>query len=141
MYMPLCSDLRIQPIVVSSFTSICGPENGCKPQIKGCGGAGNGAPAIHGRGGGQGWSAALRPHPSEEEQPGRVTGWRQSGLMAVRALGRRLREGLGSLPRAPGPAGAGARLCCPHPGSFLAPETQGQAQEFMILGVECVMDP
>lgn len=37
MYMPLCSDLRTQPTAVSSFTSMCGLENGYK-QIKGCGG-------------------------------------------------------------------------------------------------------
>lgn len=40
MYVPLCSDLRMQPTVVSSFTSICGPENGYRPQIKGFGGLG-----------------------------------------------------------------------------------------------------
>ena len=40
MYVPLCSDLRMQPTVVSSFTSVCGPENGYRPQIKGCGGLG-----------------------------------------------------------------------------------------------------
>lgn len=141
MYMPLCSDLRIQPVVVSSFTISVAQKMVTNHRSRAAGELGMGLLLSMAGAGGQGWSAALRPHPSEEEQPGRVTGWRQSGLMAIRALGRRLREGLGSLPRVPGPAGAGARLCCPHPGSFLAPETQGQAQEFMILGVECVMDP
>ena len=32
-------------------------------------------------------------------------------------------------------------LCCPHPGSSLAPEMQGQAQKLRILGVGYVTDP
>lgn len=40
MYVPLCSDVRTQPTALSSFTNICGLENGYRPQIKGCGGLG-----------------------------------------------------------------------------------------------------
>lgn len=47
-------DLRIQPVVFNSLTSICGPQSGYKPQTKSCGGAGMVlSPSRVGRVGGQ----------------------------------------------------------------------------------------
>ena len=80
MYVPLCSDLRIRPIVVSSFTSICGPENGYKPQIEGCGGAGNGASAIHGRGGGRAGQQLCGPTHVRKSSPAGSQGGGSQGL-------------------------------------------------------------